>query len=362
MVLGGSVEALPAAAQAMQDGVTVYGIVDMAIRSTTNANAAGNGKMELIGGTFNGSRIGFRGVENLGGGKSAYFVLENGFSPDTGSTAGFGNRLFGRFAHLGLKSDYGSIQVGRDSTIGYDTVGLYDPISPFNNNFDLQMHAVLVGDRVDNSVKYRYQGGPFQFGLQYAFGEQPGSLSKGQTAGTSLAYSGGPWTLAGVFEQFSDGLDNKAKVSSIGAAYQFEKAKLTAGYIHRRTDAFFDWSPSAANTGIAGAIENLTNAGNPGSRTDRMWMIGANYKASAAWTLYGAYHRDRASNIAGGDGTRHTLYGIASYSFSKRTDVYVETDYNKADGALVAQPLFGNGIGANQSKRLGLSLGLRHKF
>jgi predicted porin len=102
-----------ASAAMAQSSVTVYGIVDSGLVYTTNINAAGDSitKMPSLSSSLP-SRLGFRGVEDLGGGLSAVFVLENGFGVDAG-TIGQGGRLFGRQANVGLKGAFGTVVVGR---------------------------------------------------------------------------------------------------------------------------------------------------------------------------------------------------------------------------------------------------------
>ena len=58
-----------------QSSVTLFGIVDTAVGYVDNANAAGD---SVYGLTTSGnaiSRLGFRGVEDLGGGLKAGFLL-----------------------------------------------------------------------------------------------------------------------------------------------------------------------------------------------------------------------------------------------------------------------------------------------
>src|SRR5450830_1398246 len=75
--------AFAGAAQA-QSSVTIYGIVDTGITytskaatpSSTAANVNTGSKFAVNSGTIQGSRIGFKGVEDLGGGLNAVFQLE----------------------------------------------------------------------------------------------------------------------------------------------------------------------------------------------------------------------------------------------------------------------------------------------
>jgi len=334
----------------------------LAVRYTSHSDAAGESLMQVTAGTFQGSRFGLRGNEELGGGTSAYFVLENTFSPDTGAL-GFGSRLFGRQAIAGVSGDFGSIQLGQDTTLGFDTLSAYDAVTPMNNNYQLQMPVILVGDRLDNSLKYKYQIGSLALGVQYAPGEVAGSNTTGSSAGANAILTIGAYTLAGMGEKMKDGNQVSASVLSIGLAYQGNTAKYAAGYVHRNTGANFNWVPTSSNVGIAGSDENLLNSNKASSRQDDLITLSMNYQLSIQWTAYSGYMVEKARNVAtNSNGSRQTVYAIFDYALSKRTDIYLESDFNKSSGALITQPLFGNGIGNNQATMLGLSVGLRHKF
>ena len=93
-----------------QSNVTVYGIIDASIAHSQSEAAPS--KLSIDSGNWYGSRLGFRGSEDLGDGLSAIFQLENGFSVDTGNL-GQSGRLFGRHAWVGLKGSLGMLRVGR---------------------------------------------------------------------------------------------------------------------------------------------------------------------------------------------------------------------------------------------------------
>ncbi|UCF25560.1 MAG: porin, partial [Ralstonia sp.] len=97
-----------------QSGVTLYGVTDVNLEFANNVGAVpqaankyspgpANHVVRMDSGGLAGSRWGLRGVEDLGGGLSALFVLESGFGLNNGSLQQSG-RLFGRQAFVGLKS------------------------------------------------------------------------------------------------------------------------------------------------------------------------------------------------------------------------------------------------------------------
>lgn len=67
---------------------------------------------QMKSGVTAGSRFGLKGTEDLGNGLKIGFVLENGFSSDTGSFTQ-DNRLFGREAQLNLSAHSGTVAFGR---------------------------------------------------------------------------------------------------------------------------------------------------------------------------------------------------------------------------------------------------------
>jgi predicted porin len=65
-----------------QSSVTLYGIIDEAVRYDTHQNKSGGDLFTMgSGGEIQGSRWGLQGTEDLGGGMAAIFQLEGGFTP-----------------------------------------------------------------------------------------------------------------------------------------------------------------------------------------------------------------------------------------------------------------------------------------
>ena len=115
-----------------QSSVTLYGVADAGIGKikygsggTTPGNDASN-KVEFQSGSLmtNGnSRIGVRGVEDLGGGLKAGFWLEGEIFGDDGNASGFN---FKRRSTVSLAGGFGEVRLGRDLTPGYSKFISYD--------------------------------------------------------------------------------------------------------------------------------------------------------------------------------------------------------------------------------------------
>jgi predicted porin len=76
-----TVAAFSGAAHA-QTSVTLYGTIDTALVYANNAG--GKRQVEMNSSNVLGNRWGLRGREDLGGGLAALFMLENGYSSNTG--------------------------------------------------------------------------------------------------------------------------------------------------------------------------------------------------------------------------------------------------------------------------------------
>jgi predicted porin len=130
-----AVTAFAGAAQA-QSSVTVYGILDMGYVGGNSRVATGGTTNSVTKGTSNAfadgaestSRLGFKGVEDLGGGTSAFFTVELGLSPAT-STSGFKNSATteNRQSFVGLKKKgIGDFAIGTQYTLVQNSVAATD--------------------------------------------------------------------------------------------------------------------------------------------------------------------------------------------------------------------------------------------
>lgn len=109
-----------------QTNVTIYGVIDESLAHVSGGNPKGSSTLMASGGNQQ-SRIGFMGKEDLGGGLSTIFVLENGFSPTTGAQGSPSGSAFSRKAYVGLSSnDYGTAIAGHMYTLSYITMSHLD--------------------------------------------------------------------------------------------------------------------------------------------------------------------------------------------------------------------------------------------
>ncbi len=115
-----------------QSSVQLYGIVDAAVRHTTNQGANKSGLTEMIGGGMSQSRWGINVTEDLGGGLAAIANLEARFLTDSGTSA---STNFFQQSWVGLRSkSFGQITMGRQYNVLFDVLtSTYSsfPYSPY---------------------------------------------------------------------------------------------------------------------------------------------------------------------------------------------------------------------------------------
>src|ERR1700736_626972 len=92
-----------------QTNITIYGIADAGLDYDT-ARYPGGSLLAVRSGQQSSSRFGIKGSEDLGGGMSTNFMLENGFQLNDGSFKYGVNattpRLFGRAAWISLDGGF----------------------------------------------------------------------------------------------------------------------------------------------------------------------------------------------------------------------------------------------------------------
>ncbi|MBV8470351.1 MAG: porin [Burkholderiaceae bacterium] len=353
-----------------QSSVTMYGLIDLALNYRTNVNAAGQRALALGDaavsdagqGALSGSRLGFKGTEDLGGGAKALFVLEAGVTANNGQSDQQG-QLFGRQAYVGLgDKDLGTLTLGRQYGSAMDYVFDFDPIGGGNmlgNEFQLWLNGI----RFDNSVIYANAFGPVSVRLQYSVGGQAGSINANSTYGGNVKYKDGALSLGVFVQQTRDVNGNKLSGAGLGGVYALDPGiKLYANYYYTKHDAGF--------TAPFGTSQGMLNAPTLVARTDNVGVLGASYAPTAndTITLAGMYdHISNATNVGNGN-KLGTVYLLAEHGLSKRTEVYGMIDYNRVSNvgpafqALASTGENLNGVGAGQKDAVGLSLGLRHSF
>ena len=168
-----------ALAQSTPSKVELWGVVDAAVRHTTNEGADKSGLTKMIGGGMSQSRFGINVEEDLGGGSKAIAHLEHRFNADTGvkdDTA-----PFFQLAYVGLQGPYGRLTMGRQWNVLFDVVtSTYAsfPYSPYMDAYKPEL-GMAAGARTNNALKYTLATPDRKWvgTLQYSFGEKNNTKS-----------------------------------------------------------------------------------------------------------------------------------------------------------------------------------------
>lgn len=317
-----------------QTNVTVYGVVDAGVNRVDDGVNATTG---IDSGLQSGSRLGFRGSEDLGGGLSAIFTLESGFNIDDGRQ-GQGGRLFGRQAFVGLTNpSWGTLSLGRQYAPIRKAV---EAVDPFGLGLAGTASRVfnLYGERIDNSINYASpEFGGFSGQLMYGFGEQAGSNSLGRNIGASASYVNGPILVQFAYHDqnllTAANADNgSADTVMLGGSYDFGVAKLHLAY--------------AQNDG-----ETVAGVANVDSND---MLVGASAKFGPG-TVLATYIRHADDLVANGDSN---LWALGyTYAMSKRTNLYTSYGQIRNDpGASLG------GAAAAGEDPTQFNIGVRHRF
>jgi predicted porin len=225
------------AAATAQSSVTLYGALDLGIRDVKNG---GLSVKSLSSNGNNTSRLGVKGIEDLGDGLKAGFQLETGLTPDTGSQSD-ANRFWNRRSTVSLLGSFGELRIGRDYTVTYLGFEEYDVWSDIGVSgvakFDSSLGTVRdTGVRADNQIAYFTPGNLGGFYGRAAVAAGEGTAGKKYVAARA-GYAAGPvdgsvsygeTTVAPV------GGDDKFKTFNAGASYDFGPAKLSSYFTQSR--------------------------------------------------------------------------------------------------------------------------------
>jgi predicted porin len=375
-----------AATSHAQSSVTLYGLIDEGFEAVNNVSVPGKtgGQtkfgLDSVNG-LNGTRWGLRGTEDLGGGLSAVFTLENGFDLNTGKL-GQGGDEFGRQAFVGISSkQLGTVTVGRQYDSVVDFVGGLE----FGDSSVGTAHSAHPGDldnfnntrHTNNAIKFtspNFSG--LTFGGLYSFGGTPGSIATDQVYSLGVAYAKGPLSVGAAY------LNARNPAASLFGSNPSDTATsngltgtpVFSGYVTARS---YQVSGAGGSYALGPAIFGATfsnvrfgNIGQLGGTTAAFNDAEASFQYHMTPRLLAgvAYNYTRGSEVTsrvGGANYNQFTLG-ANYSLSKRTDVYTAIIYqavsgrDSTGGAAVADI---NGVSSSTNQQQAVArIGLRTRF
>jgi predicted porin len=313
-----------------QSNVTVYGIIDAYGQYLDGASR----DARLQSGGMNGSRLGFRGSEDLGGGLKAMFTLEMGINIDNG-TLGQGGAIFGRQAFVGVSDSWGELTLGRQTgslyrlgltfvPFGISSAGPSAPtIGGFAGGYepfrgagatDVPPAAGATGNggpmRINNSVRYAsptWNG--FQGMALVGLGEVAGNTSGNRLYDLSLRYTAAPFDAYVLY--VSDKTSSAASPGNVtttgfGGTYRIGAYKIYAGGID-------------------------VDDKRPANQDGRGYWLGADY----TWGPHLVRGEWLRSKPRYGSDNETTAFGVGyQYTITKRTALYSSiTRFNNGSNA-----------------------------
>jgi len=369
---------LASSAAFAQSNVTLYGRADYGylIRGDQDGGSPNvKQKNEFASGIGGGSRIGFKGSEDLGNGLKAIFEIEYGLSMDAGgATGGASNTTWwNRHSYVGLSSaTLGTLVGGRLDGVRYGIFNKYDAFAAGNIGNFTQMTSQV--DRANNAIAYispsfagfnavlAYSsniGNSNPLGLGAQEGSNGSTANKGNDGDSTLMtanlnYNNGPISLAADYEivNFNGGLDSVSnatarahddvQVYTFAGSYDFGVVKVAALYDNLKTN-----------------VNSYGRGLNIGESDIDSWFISASAPIGKflVKATYGETENDAVSDSKG------TKFGLGlDYNLSKRTKIYtgyaiISNENNAAYAVSPAANSYGTGYGVQ-----GFDLGVAHTF
>ena len=346
-----------------QSSVTMFGVADAGV---TYLNGQNNWTGVTSGNNLT-SRLGFRGVEDLGGGLKAGFWLEGGLNLDNGDGAsGFAGAvpnantgfMFKRRSTVGLEGGFGEVRMGRELTAAYNATARYDVFGSVGVgasalwadggvvDASANVTSVSTNQRVSNALTYvspNFSG--FKVAVNYGFGEVAGRNSDSRYMGAGLMYDNGPISVGLGLERLNKGansvaLDNVEAIS-FGGSYDFGVAKVLGGYRQSKVDKAV--GIFARENKRTGYYAGVTAPVGPGT-------VRASY--------------NRYENALNGNKNKADHFAVGYvYGLSKRTSVYGTYSYikNKSGAGATVWALGTGGVKTNGAQQ-GMQVGVSHAF
>jgi len=349
--------AFAGAAQA-QSSVSVYGLYDGGLntkRSEMNVNGTKTmtSSSDMTGNQQTSSRLGFRGVEDLGGGLTAMFNYELGFNPGTGSldtvqgltAAGQSASDPIRTSIVGLSSkQFGSVEIGRQLTGVFGTAA-GDIFGGSNMDGDV-VNANFGGATGNTTAQRLHQGATRINGLTYRAPNIAGLLVR-------LDYSNNLATTAA-------GASTSGLASTNTTAEQTNNQGITGTYVNGPFKVAFSNHRVASNSNITssngqvskrninigsvayidkGLTVQVTTGNNKVDTNNLQATKGSatryavSYAVTPAITPFAMYGNGKSEMTVAAPVTSDNtgyLFGT-NYTLSKRTRLYGVYGYQKSD-------------------------------
>lgn len=351
-----------------QSNVQLYGIVDAAIRSTSN-----HGKTQMVGGGMSQSRWGINVNEDLGNGVSVIANLENRFLADTGNNAVMN---YFQQAWVGVRDkDLGQMTMGRQYNVLLDiaaTTYASFPNLPFMEVYKPEI-GFSMGARANNMLKYMTSQGAWRAGIQYSFDEGNTTSQKGpnvditgtlamKTTGGYLRYADKGFAIGGAYlnSKMPGGTDFDAY--TLGGSYRNGPWYFSTGYaINKRKNTLSSVDARLISAYWGSEINGGFASGDSNKRQMIQFGIGNQINTQLNFGMHYYYAMQSGSPSGAFNNKASFFVAVADYAFSKRTSAYIGVDYTRVrggEGSYIEKTATGTPV----RSRAGATIGLRHRF
>jgi len=297
-----------------QSSVAVFGFVELQAGRQTQ-QAPGTQMFDM-----GGSRLGFKGDEDLGGGTKASFYLEHRFDPQSGATNG-GSTFWkgGSWVGLSNSDSWGAVKLGRwwsqaflkaqyaadpfgMGTLGEGTYGSVGCGPAFRG-------GCLGTFWMNNSATYEKSFGAVNFGAQYSV---PSVAGGKHPWNVGVSYADGPVYLGFGHEASNDGSSNE-RWTSVAANYDLGVAKLYAGYGTGRDAASVSrknvLAGFSAPVGAGEIIGSYDVQDEGGARVEQLLSFGYKYHLSKNTNVFAVVANDSKAPA----GTNKSGYAVGMF-------------------------------------------------
>ncbi|HFB2703134.1 TPA: trimeric porin PorB.IB [Neisseria gonorrhoeae] len=332
--------ALPVAATA---DVTLYGAIKAGVQTYRSVEHR-EGKVIGVGTGSEisdfGSKIGFKGQEDLGNGLKAIWQLEQGASV-AGTNSGWGNKQ----SFIGLKGGFGTIRAG----------SLNSPLKNTKNNVNAWESGKFTGNVLEISgmaqrehryLSVRYDSpefAGFSGSVQYAPKDNSGSNGESYHVGLNYRNNGFFAQYAGLFQRYGEGTKMEGYAIPSLFVEKLQVHRLVGGYDNNALYASVAAQQQDAK--LYGAMSGNSH----NSQTEVAATVAYRFGNVTPRVSY-AHGFKGTVDDANHDNTYDQVVVGAEYDFSKRTS------------ALVSASWLQEGKGADKIVSTASAVVLRHKF
>lgn len=352
------------AASAMAANVTVSGVVDLGFNFQNVKAGDTTRTFQMKSGQNSGSRVMFKGAEDLGNNVEVGFQLESGFAADNGKLGAESN-IFQRESRLYVKTAFGTLHAGRFGALdaGTGSVSIFggSDMAAFGTGWSdvARTKPILkISSRYDNSIAYQsptFAGVSLYVMHSLKESDQwkvkdgavnpedqgnEGRPSSNRYNGIGLKYVNGAFNAAFVASQqdyasLGGGVNpENGLVYSLGAGYDFGVCKVMA------EGQYFDMGKDNTSAEVEKGWGTVLSVTAP--------VAGGKLYASAGY-------KDAELTIDSDTKQKAFNLGLGyTYNFSKRTMFYTAAGYEEVKDEVASS--------SSKTKTTTVITGLVHKF